>query len=271
VCTLSDITRQRQRDHALVAREAQILRALDGAPFSLWSVDGRGRISFFAGTAAGDPGRRADLTGQSATELLRGVPEFAEELRRALSGESFTALHEMDGRFYETRFYPSRDSSGKIDGASGISIDVTSRLAAEAEQAKLQDALRHAAEEWRATFDAIDSPLLVLDADDKVQRVNQATRALWEEPYESIIGSRLPDEAPGLPWGAMSHAAARCRATGGTVTLQEWDEATEREWDVAASGVGGPAGVASRVIVMARDVSDVVSCGSRCAAASACR
>jgi PAS domain S-box-containing protein len=168
VCTFSDITRQRQREQAFVAREAQILGALAMAPFALWSADGRGRLSFFAGTAAGGASRRVDLTGRPAAELFAGAPEFVDQLRRALSGESFTAFIESGGQVFETRFYPSYDASGVVEGASGISIDVTARVAAEAEQAGLRDALRRAAEEWRATFDAIESPLLVLDRDNVV-------------------------------------------------------------------------------------------------------
>jgi signal transduction histidine kinase len=88
--------------------------------------------------------------------------------------------------------------------------------------------------------------------------VNRATRELWREPFESIIGSRLPDETPGLPWAAMLRAAAQARTTGSPATLQEHDDVAERYWDVTAGTTGATAEERRSVIVFARDVSDIV-------------
>ncbi len=254
VCTFVDVSRHRQHDMALAARERQLLRALAQAPFTLWSADRRGQLSFVAGAALSSRSS-AELIGRPAAELSPEAGAIAADVGQALDGERLTTLSRHEGRTFETRFYPSDDGSGEIDGVSGITIDVTERAAAEAEQAALRDALRHAAEEWRATFDAIDSPLLLLDAEGFVRRVNRATRDLWGEPFERIIGSPLPEHSPGLPWAAIARAAAQSRESSAVATLQERDETRESHWDVTACPLATPAGA---VIVLARDVSQIV-------------
>ena len=214
VCTFSDVTRPRQRELALLAREAQLLRALERAPFALWSADVRGRISFLAGAIGADAARRADLLGRPATDLFPDAAAFPADLQRALAGEKLTTLASAESRVFETRFYPAYDAHGDADGVSGISIDVTARVAAETEQSNLRDALRHTAEEWRTTFDAIDSPLLLLGADDTVRRVNRATRALWGQPFDTH--HRL--EASG---SAARPAVGRHLTRGSTVSEQQ--------------------------------------------------
>jgi PAS domain-containing protein len=219
VSTLIDISHHRQRERAHVARESQLLRVLDSAPFILWSADGRGRLSFLGGAAGLDVARRTALIGRPVCELFPDAEAFADHLRRALDGEALTVLVDSRSRVFERRLYPVRDPSGEIDGVSGISIDVTARVAAAAEEARLRDALRRAAEEWRTTFDAIDCPLLLVGPDDLVRRVNQATRRVWGQPFEKIVGSRLCEQE-GTPWAAVCRAAAECRSGRQPVALQ---------------------------------------------------
>ena len=219
--------RERPRPLAGTAPEAQLARQLAEAHLILWSVDRQARLSFVAGAALGSRAA-GELVGQTATALFPDASAFGEDVRRALAGESLTTQVESDGRVFSTCLSPHHDADGELDGAGGLSIDVTARVVAEREQARLQDALRRAAEEWRTTFDAIDSPVLVLEPDDTVRRVNRATRALWDEPFEAIVGARLPHQRPGLPWAAIARAAAQCRERRSAVTLQAHDEATEK-------------------------------------------
>ncbi len=256
VATMVDVTRPRQRTRALAARETQLLRALERAPFVLWSADARGRLAYLAGE---DPVRRVGLIGRPAVQLFPDDAAFPGHLERTLAGARFTALVHSGDKVLETLFYPAYSTEGAIDGVSGISVDVTARVAAEADQGRLRTALQHAAHEWRTTFDAIDAPAILIAPDDTVRRVNRATRDLWGRPYEEIVGSRLPERGPGLPWASIRQATAQCRSGGQPVTLQARDETDETYWDVTANLVSDSGDAAGAVIALARDVSRIVA------------
>ena len=163
--------------------------------------DARGHLAYLAGE---DPVRRVGLIGRPAVQLFPDDAAFPGHLERTLAGARFTALVHSGDKVLETLFYPAYSTEGAIDGVSGISVDT--RVAAEADQGRLRTALQHAAHEWRTTFDAIDAPAVLIAPDDTVRRVNRATRDLWGRPYEEIVGSRLPERGPGLPWASIRQA-----------------------------------------------------------------
>lgn len=259
VCTCADITDRRQYELAIMAREAELRRVVASAPLVLWSVNRHQRLTNAFGENISDGARWADFVGRPATELFPDDQGFPEDLSRAMAGERFTTFIRSRGFVFETRFYPNRDINGLVVGASGVSIDVTARFRAEAEQAGLRDALREAAEEWRATFDAIDFPLLVVAHDGRVRRINRAAQALWNKPFEKIVGARLPNPDQGAPWNVVSRSVELFRETGLSVTTQEHDEAGERYWDVTASPFSDANGGAGGVIILVRDVSRIVA------------
>lgn len=56
------------------------------------------------------------------------------------------------------------------------------------ERTRLEKAIRHASDEWRATFDAMTEAVALLDADGRVQRCNKSMTSLVNKPYSEIIG-----------------------------------------------------------------------------------
>jgi PAS domain S-box-containing protein len=116
-------------------------------------------------------------------------------------------------------------------------------------------ALRRAAEEWQRTFEAIDSPVMILDREASALRLNPAAAAL---------AGRAPDEAAGLsvaalgegePWTRAEEVARRARDERAPATAEARDAGSGRTWEVAANLVPGPDGGGDeRVIVVARDV-----------------
>jgi signal transduction histidine kinase len=140
--------------------------------------------------------------------------------------------------------------------------DVTEREAARRAEEDAQDRLRevvtHAAEEWRATFDAVGSPLFILDRQGRVRRPNRAARDLANLPYPALVGAFVRDVAPGALWAAMAAAAEGAVSAGRTVSIQARDGAG-RTWDLGASPLEEAGVDGGEVIVLARDVTAIVA------------
>lgn len=262
VCSFSDVSAHRQDDLAVAARDDQLRRALSEAPVALWSMDVLGRLTAVFGAGGGALAGWAELVGRPLADALPEGHGLRSAIQQALGGETASCLTEMGDRAFAIQVHPHRDVNGRIVGASGVALDDTPRRRAEAEQANLRDALRRAAAEWRATFDTIDSPVLVVGASGLVRRVNRATRQLWGDPFERIVGSALPPVERGAPWGAIARTVAVCRDSGAVADEEESDLAADRHWDVVAVPLLGEPDVAGGVVVVARDVTRVVRLGA---------
>ena len=114
--------------------------------------------------------------------------------------------------------------------------------------------LAAAASDWRRTFDAIDSPVMILDLEGRLVRANATVHAVLGEPEASLDGRLVSSLAHGEPW----QTAARLVAEVGQDREPRWAEAvdseTGRSWDVAAYRVERQQdAAASRIIVVAKD------------------
>jgi PAS domain S-box-containing protein len=134
------------------------------------------------------------------------------------------------------------------------------RKRAEEEEERLQRTVRRSALEWRLTFDAIESPILMVDLQGRVVRLNRAAQESAGESYEEILGR--PVEAirpPTQPWctaAALAREAAEARAAQ---VVHVKDETTGRTWDLAAALVTASASEGEeRIIIVASDVTRIV-------------
>ncbi|HET8647864.1 MAG TPA: ATP-binding protein, partial [Vicinamibacteria bacterium] len=122
-----------------------------------------------------------------------------------------------------------------------------------------ESALRAAAAEWQRTFEAIESPVLIVDAEGRAVRLNRAALELAGRDPEALTGQPLAEIAAGEPWAAAAGVAARSRQERGTAEAQARDAGSGRTWDVSANLVQeGDGRGGERVIVVARDVTRLV-------------
>jgi len=56
-------------------------------------------------------------------------------------------------------------------------------------QRRAEDKLKHAAQEWRTTFDAITDLISIHDKDNRIVRVNKAVADLLKTTPHELIGS----------------------------------------------------------------------------------
>jgi PAS domain S-box-containing protein len=141
-----------------------------------------------------------------------------------------------------------------------VPVGFVARLEAESRRVDVQssEAALLAAAEWRQTFDALDTPVVVSDPDGRIMRANRAVSTLTGRDVRSLPGLALTDLGAGEPWRTAVALVGEARATRAGSSRQGRDEASGRSWDVSVScgaGAGAPDG---RSVVIARDITAIV-------------
>ena len=142
--------------------------ALAHAPVILYAMDRMGIITLLEGKGLAALGLDVDsATGEvlisSVFDLYQDVPEIFENVCRALSGEAFTIVHEINGHMLESRFLPVKNEQQEVTSIVCVATDVTAhvqteqRLLAEREQLR---AVLHTNEERFRTL-ITNAPIIV--------------------------------------------------------------------------------------------------------------
>ena len=134
------------------------LRAVvNNLPVVLFALDASGTFILSEGGGLGalglEPGQ---AVGSSVYSLYRDVPWLIDSVQRALAGQAFVGVGEVQGLVFESTYAPIRNGSGAITGILGLALDVTKRTRAEQEKEELIQKL-HAALRLRDEFLSIAS------------------------------------------------------------------------------------------------------------------
>jgi PAS domain S-box-containing protein len=108
--------------------------------------------------------------------------------------------------FLKERCYVVRAADGKPMRVLGAMADTSSEQIAEQQRSEIESLISRSAEEWRATFDSVDTPILLLDIEGRVVRLNR-TAVEWcggdlrqplHLPIEELGGGRLAEAVRAL-------------------------------------------------------------------------
>ncbi len=119
-------------EQALRESQDRLRSVVTSAPIILFALDLDGIVTFSEGKGLASlhlqPGQ---LVGTSVHDLYRDRPEILASCRKALTGESFTEIAQVDGVVFETRWTPQHGADGSLLGTIGVSTDITERRRAE--------------------------------------------------------------------------------------------------------------------------------------------
>jgi two-component system cell cycle sensor histidine kinase/response regulator CckA len=244
----------RERAEASLLAGAQALRGMvENMPVLVVAFDAHGEIVFW--------NRECErVSGFAASEVLhdRATPErlFPDEgFRRSLRGRG------QDHRDLESRL-SCKDGSEKIVAWSDISrqyplpgwkawrigVDMSQRLLVE--QAVIQ-----AKQEWERTFDSVPDPILILDGEMNVRRLNMALGSRLGLHPRSLVGKPLAEVVEETPAGDV---AGRIRAMANCSSCSS-EELTIPRWGghflVAVSPFHDRDAARTGTIVVAHDIS----------------
>jgi PAS domain S-box-containing protein len=271
IAAFSEITERMRAEQTLQEHEGRLDVLTRSLPDYLWGGKLRGGVlrdfyctpvierttgypaSAFArpGPDGGPPPLWADMVH----------PEDRPRYRAAIEGLAPSAEAELEHRLIcadgRVRWVRSRAAASVHDAQGELHVgcvvtDVTDKHQADALRQRLHDSFRRSAQEWRRTFDAVSSPLLVLGADGTIQRLNAAARALFGGVDPS--GQLLQNAASTPPWSSALPLVEELRRTHGSTALEVTDPASRRTWELSAGWVDEAGGEDSRIILVAIEV-----------------
>ena len=193
------------------------------------------------------PNTDRGLTGRVSSEASEGHLVEFETINYRKDGSELPV---------EWRVAPARADDGSVSHIIAIQRDITQRRQVEAARGELQRALETAARQWRITFDAIESPIFLLDKDAYVVRVNRAAKALGNVDYKEQIGRPLTSIGEGEPWKEGASIARLAFERRAPASGQVRDEARKQTWDFAATLIDDDDG--EKIILVARDITRLV-------------
>jgi len=172
---------RKHAEEALRRSEQHLSSVVTNAPVVLFALDHEGVFMLSEGKGLEALGLNSgQLVGSSALEMYREAPQITGDIRRALAGEEFSAITEMDGLIFETWFSPVLlEESGEVAGVIGVATDVTERKKAQEERERLS----HQSE---LILNSAGEGIFGLDRQGRTRFANPAAAMLGYEPGELI-------------------------------------------------------------------------------------
>jgi PAS domain S-box-containing protein len=132
VVAFSDITEEvRARSRADLA-EGRLEHLLAHAPIILFAFDRDGIVTLTEGRGLEGLGfRPKELLGRSVFDLYAHDATIISRAHRVLAGETSTVVSQQGRTWLETTLTPIKSATGDVEGAIGVSIDVTERVTAQ--------------------------------------------------------------------------------------------------------------------------------------------
>jgi len=186
---LRDITERKQAEETVRQQKAEIQLILDSVPVLIFCKDANDRFTL-VNKAAADQFKlsKEEIIGKTTNDIL---PEQAEAMKRddrevMETGKSKTNVVESyttpDGlRWAQTGKVPYRDSTGKVIGLIGVSVDITERK-------KSEEELKRREKELGMITENIPGLVSYVDADGCYRFVNSQYEKWFSLSPEQIIG-----------------------------------------------------------------------------------
>jgi PAS domain S-box-containing protein len=201
------------------------------------------------------------LIGRNVSEFI--APEDLEQVRERIEAGAEGPYQHLAVRADGTKFpvevsarsLPYRDRSVRVTALR----DVSERVQAEERQGRLEADLRHAAEEWRQTFDALDLGIVLADADGRIVRLNRgALEAATQSSFLDAAGRKLEALAHNEPWRTLYELHRRVGETGISRVAQALEPASGRAFYLLASPWYRGAGEPPWRVLTFRDVTELM-------------
>lgn len=180
--TARNISERKHAEEALRKTEERLRTVIATAPIILFAFDREGVFTVSEGKALETLGLGSgELVGQSIFEVYHEHPHMLVHARRALAGEAYTAVVQLDGLTFEMRLAPVREAQGDVTGVIVVATDITDRQQAEM-------LLRETEAREQAILNGTNDYVYLKDREGHFLLVNPATARLIGRNADDLIG-----------------------------------------------------------------------------------
>lgn len=144
ISTGIDVTERNRAAEALRRSEERIHAILEHAPMILFAFDRAGVFTMAEGKGLHVMNlSTSTVVGKSVDRWKEVLPELREDVERALSGETFTAVRSVPGAVFENWYGPLKDEAGSITGVIGVALDITEKQKVEKLKSEFVSTVSH--------------------------------------------------------------------------------------------------------------------------------
>ncbi len=208
---IRDITEKKQAREALRKAEKRLRTVVGSAALILFATDKNGVFTLSEGeglkSLSLEPG---ELVGQSVFDVYADTPKVGENIRRALSGESFKSSVDVGGLVFDVRYSPLTDERDNVLGVIGVAIDTTDQRRAEA-------SIRESEERYRELFENANDIIYTHDLQGNFTSLNRSGERITgysrEETMLMNVADVIAPEYLNLAREMIAHKASERVAT----------------------------------------------------------
>jgi diguanylate cyclase (GGDEF)-like protein/PAS domain S-box-containing protein len=176
----------RQREE-LRQGEERLKTVVSNMPVVLFAISREGVFTLSEGRGLDDLGLKpGQVVGMRVRDVYAEAPQILSNIERALGGESFSELVELQGLWWETSYSPVLDGAGNVSGLIGVAANVTERRQAEMER-------READAKYRELVEDMNDVIYAQDENGIISFVSPAIERVAGYTVEEIIGKRASD------------------------------------------------------------------------------
>ncbi len=135
-----------------------------------------------------------------------------------------------------------------------IASDVTERKLLDEKQQKMHATLQHSAMEWRQTFNAIDFPVLIVDLEGRIRRLNLVAEEIAGLESEQVLGRDISELGTSQPWHKAADLIKTIRGTGTSSSAEVRDNITGKTWAITLYLIHEFGSAGERAILIAQDI-----------------
>src|SRR5215217_5809835 len=211
-----DVTEKKQAREALRKAEKRLRTVVGSAALVLFATDKKGVFTLSEGeglkSLSLEPG---ELVGQSVFEVYADTPQFGENIKRALKGESFTSAVTIGEFVFDVRYSPLTDERDNVLGVIGVATDITDSRRAEA-------SIRESEERYRELFENANDIIYTHDLHGNFTSLNRSGERITGYSREEAALMNVADViAP--EYLSLARDMIAQKATDGVSTVYEID------------------------------------------------
>jgi PAS domain S-box-containing protein len=182
-----DVTEKKQAREALRKAEKRLRTVVASASLILFATDKNGIFTLCEGEGLKSLSLKpGELVGQSLFEVYADSPQVGENVRRALTGESFTSSVDIGPLVFDVRYSPLTDEHDHVLGVIGVATDITDNRRAEA-------SIRESEERYRELFENANDIIYTHDLQGNFTSLNRSGEQLTGYSREEVATMNVAD------------------------------------------------------------------------------